>query len=58
MSDERDAQIRDRAYRIWQSEGEPEGRDQDHWSQAERELDDEDAAPVEPAARAPGKPTD
>ena len=30
-------QIRRRAYEIWQEEGQPEGRDQDHWDQAVRE---------------------
>lgn len=38
MSDDRSGQIRDRAYRIWQDEGEPEGRDQEHWAQAERDI--------------------
>ncbi len=27
-----------RAYQIWQESGRPNGRDQDHWLQAEREL--------------------
>ena len=27
-----------RAYEIWQSSGRPEGHDQEHWLQAEREL--------------------
>ncbi len=30
-------QIRRRAFEIWQEEGQPEGRDQDHWNQAVRE---------------------
>ncbi len=49
---DRDEQLRQRAYGIWQSEGEPHGRDRDHWEQAERELTE--AAPEEPAA--PAKP--
>jgi hypothetical protein len=30
--------IAERAYAIWQSSGRPDGRDQEHWLQAEREL--------------------
>lgn len=37
MSD-RDEQLRQRAYGIWQAEGEPHGRDREHWEKAEREL--------------------
>ena len=33
--------IRERSYQIWEQEGRPEGRDLDHWLQAERELADE-----------------
>jgi Protein of unknown function (DUF2934) len=35
--------IRERAHSIWQGEGEVHGRHEDHWSQAEREIDAEDA---------------
>ena len=37
MMDDKDGTIRDRAYAIWQEEGEPEGRDADHWHRAESE---------------------
>jgi hypothetical protein len=30
--------IRQRAYEIWEREGRPEGREQEHWEQAEREI--------------------
>ncbi len=30
--------IRDRAYEIWLEAGQPEGMEQQHWAQAEREL--------------------
>lgn len=33
-------QIAERAYDIWQREGQPHGHDQDHWAQAEAELRD------------------
>lgn len=31
--------IRERAHRIWEEEGCPEGRDKEHWWQACREVD-------------------
>jgi hypothetical protein len=31
-------QIAQRAFEIWEREGRPQGRDQDHWYQAEAEL--------------------
>ena len=31
-------QIAKRAFEIWQNEGEPEGREQEHWLRAESEL--------------------
>ncbi len=30
--------IAERAYQIWQESGRPDGHDQEHWFQAEREL--------------------
>ena len=33
-----EAQIRDRAYGIWQAAGRPEGQAEAHWHQAEAEL--------------------
>jgi hypothetical protein len=30
--------IKQRAYELWQQEGQPEGREQDHWDQAVREV--------------------
>ena len=35
--------IRDRARAIWEREGKPEGRDEDHWREAERDIAAEDA---------------
>lgn len=31
--------IREHAYRIWEQEGHPQGRQQEHWVRAEQELD-------------------
>jgi CBS domain-containing protein len=36
---EKDEQIRQRAYDLWQREGSPEGRHEAHWMQASREID-------------------
>lgn len=55
----REQQLRDRAYRLWQEEGEPHGRDKDHWDQAERELTADSGAEsnVDDAAEASGSGT-
>ena len=34
-----------RSYQIWEREGRPHGRDQEHWYRAERELTAEQAKP-------------
>lgn len=39
--------IREAAYRLWQDEGQPEGRDQDHWTQAVESLAQQEP-PVQP----------
>jgi hypothetical protein len=31
----------ERAYQIWLEEGQPHGRDQDHWDRAKREIDND-----------------
>lgn len=44
------------AYQLWEEEGRPEGRDQDHWIEAERRLAQEfriGGAPEEPAGEKP-----
>jgi hypothetical protein len=38
--DDRDGKIRQRAYERWEREGRPQGRAEEHWRDAERELDD------------------
>jgi len=44
MEDDRDRRVRERAHMIWEREGRPEGRDSEHWTQAEREIANEEAA--------------
>src|SRR5947209_5474875 len=38
VMNEREAEIRRIAFAIWESEGQPEGRDKEHWAQAEAEV--------------------
>jgi hypothetical protein len=45
-SNQREQKVRERAYKIWESEGRPGGQHQEHWHRARRELDEaEDTAP-------------
>lgn len=37
-ADDREQRIRRRAYELWEAEGRPDGREQEHWAQAHREL--------------------
>jgi hypothetical protein len=41
---DRDSRIRERAHRMWESEGRPEHQEKRHWEAAERAIDDEDRA--------------
>jgi hypothetical protein len=43
--DDREEKIRHRAYALWKAAGEPEGHDDDFWWQAEKEVQQEEAAP-------------
>ena len=36
---DREEKIRQRAHEIWEMEGRPEGRNQEHWERAHREID-------------------
>ncbi|WP_338720853.1 DUF2934 domain-containing protein [Devosia sp. XK-2] len=56
--------IRDRAYQLWDRAGQPDGREQEFWYDAERELAEEDAVDTsEEAAKldmppvVPGRPS-
>ena len=39
--DEIERRTRDRAYRIWVEEGQPEGKYLEHWQRAAREVEEE-----------------
>lgn len=54
MSDDLERRIRERAFELWEAEGQPEGRDAHHWTQAEAEF--ADARAVESTASAPTAP--
>ncbi len=36
---EREERIREEAYRIWEQEGRPQGREREHWKEAVRRVD-------------------
>lgn len=38
MTPNHESRVRQRAHDIWEREGRPEGRDREHWAQAEAEL--------------------
>ena len=42
-SDEQIEQIRQRAHQLWEAAGRPEGREQEFWFEAEREITKSDA---------------
>lgn len=46
----REDRIRRRAYEIWEREGRPAGREEEHWHKAAREVEAEDAAGSAPGA--------
>jgi hypothetical protein len=60
---DREQRIRRRAHQIWEQTGKPEGRADDHWRQAEIEVEQEHAlthqprgTPTLPDAAVPGNP--
>ncbi|MBB5710921.1 DUF2934 domain-containing protein [Sphingomonas xinjiangensis] len=40
MNDDREHKVRQRAYALWESEGRPSGRHEEHWRQAHSEVTD------------------
>ncbi|MDB5662407.1 MAG: hypothetical protein JWM38_743 [Sphingomonas bacterium] len=55
MSEPREALIRRRAYALWEADGRPAGKEDEHWRQALREIEAEDVAP-QPQAEASATP--
>jgi DUF2934 family protein len=56
MMADREVEIAERAYRIWEGEGRPVGRDLDHWLRAESELHAECEKPVAQVQSKPERP--
>jgi hypothetical protein len=59
MAEDREARIRERAHRLWEEEGRPEGRAEEHWRRAQVEVDGKgqaagDALPAPDDAQAEG----
>lgn len=51
MSDDRERRVRERAFVLWEREGRPFGRQDEHWFRASREIEAETLSPEpEPAA--------
>jgi hypothetical protein len=46
----REERIRDRAYRMWESDGRPEGRAEDYWNRAKELIEDENLSAYPPSA--------
>lgn len=38
MAQDRETRIRERAHALWEQEGRPEGRHEEHWRRASREV--------------------
>jgi len=59
MDQERYRRIERRAYALWEAEGQPDGRHEEHWHRAMRELEAEEAgnAAGERTRRRRKKPT-
>ena len=50
MNEDRETQIRERAYRLWQADGSPDGRADEYWQQAEQQLDAEGGGSTDQSA--------
>ena len=50
--------IRRRAHEIWEREGRPEGRHEEHWARARREVEAEEGGSPPGAAGSDASPTD
>lgn len=48
---DKEALIRERAYALWEANGRPIGRDQEHWYQAAKEITEQMIEAVNPVKR-------
>jgi hypothetical protein len=58
MQDDRQNKIRQRAYDLWHNEGRQDGRAEDYWAQAEREIDAEHGVAAEAGSELPAVQAD
>lgn len=58
MNEDRETRIRERAYRLWQADGEPDGKADEYWQRAERQLDAQGDTAEDGAAPAAEVPVD
>ena len=50
---DREQKIRERAHQIWEQEGRPDGREQEHWERPSREVDAKEGSEGTPSGDAP-----
>jgi len=50
----REDRIRAKAHELWEADGKPKGREQDHWAEAERLIDAEAREDERARQRGPG----
>lgn len=48
---DRDEEVRDRAYLLWEEAGRPSGREHEFWAQASREIEGDDSPAADPRGR-------
>ena len=48
VTNEVEKRIRERAFQMWIEEGQPDGRDKEHWERAKEELTGEKSPPLQP----------
>jgi hypothetical protein len=46
VSGQKQTRIEQRAYALWQAEGQPDGRHEEHWQRAAREIETEETAGI------------
>jgi hypothetical protein len=54
--EDRQQRIRERAYQLWLDEGQPDGRDKEHWEQAENQTVEEEKSKPENTSVVPPLP--
>jgi Protein of unknown function (DUF2934) len=54
MNSERSRRVEERAYALWQAEGQPHGRHEEHWHRAEQQIRTEETVGAAVKRRALG----